>query len=58
MQICAVSCTFTKLLFHVFSTRWRPKRASDRLLHPDVTSEPLSPPQKKKSELSGKISDI
>ncbi|XP_073318447.1 sentrin-specific protease 7b [Pagrus major] len=36
-----------------FSNRWRPKRASDRLLKPDVSSEPPSPPQKKKSELSG-----
>ncbi|XP_041822541.1 sentrin-specific protease 7b isoform X2 [Chelmon rostratus] len=34
------------------SNGWRPKRASDRLLQPDVSSEPLSPPpQKKKSEL-------
>ncbi|XP_076579425.1 sentrin-specific protease 7b [Chaetodon auriga] len=30
---------------------WRPKRASDRLLQPDVSSEPPSPPpQKKKSD--------
>lgn len=38
----------------VFSTRWRPKRASDRLLQPEVASEHLSPPQKKK-ELSGEL---
>ncbi|XP_070786581.1 sentrin-specific protease 7b [Enoplosus armatus] len=36
-----------------FSNGWRPKRASDRLLPPDVTSGLLSPPQKKKSDLSG-----
>ncbi|KAM8721754.1 sentrin-specific protease 7b isoform 2-T5 [Acanthopagrus schlegelii] len=36
-----------------FSNRWRPKRASDRLLKSDVSSEPPSPPQKKKSDLSG-----
>nr|XP_033471747.1 sentrin-specific protease 7b isoform X3 [Epinephelus lanceolatus] len=36
-----------------FSNGWRPKRASDRLLQPAVTSEPPSPPQKKKSDLSG-----
>ncbi|XP_077959835.1 sentrin-specific protease 7b isoform X5 [Gasterosteus aculeatus] len=34
------------------SVGWRPKRASDRLLPPDVTSQPPSPPQKKKSHLS------
>ncbi|KAK2857239.1 hypothetical protein Q5P01_005974 [Channa striata] len=31
---------------------WRPKRASDRLLQPDVASKHLSPPQKK-SDLNG-----
>ncbi|XP_067357180.1 sentrin-specific protease 7b isoform X2 [Channa argus] len=36
-----------------FCNGWRPKRASDRLLQPDVTSEHLSPPQKKTSELNG-----
>ncbi|XP_042260171.1 sentrin-specific protease 7b [Thunnus maccoyii] len=37
-----------------FSNGWRPKRASDRLLQPDVTSErPSPPPQKKKSDSSG-----
>ncbi|XP_054479843.1 sentrin-specific protease 7b [Anoplopoma fimbria] len=36
-----------------FCNGWRPKRASDRLLPPDVTSERPSPPQKKKSALSG-----
>ncbi|KAI3366231.1 hypothetical protein L3Q82_010040, partial [Scortum barcoo] len=35
-----------------FTNGWRPKRASDRLLQPDVTSERLSPPQKKRSDLS------
>lgn len=35
--------------------RRRPKRASDRLLQPGVPSSPLSPPQKKKSELSGQF---
>ncbi|XP_049922254.1 sentrin-specific protease 7b isoform X3 [Epinephelus moara] len=39
-----------------FSNGWRPKRASDRLLQPAVTSEPPSPPQKKKSDLSGRLS--
>ncbi|XP_050921777.1 sentrin-specific protease 7b isoform X2 [Lates calcarifer] len=34
------------------SNGWRPKRASDRLLRPEVTSECLSPPQKKKSDES------
>ncbi|CAJ1086848.1 sentrin-specific protease 7-like [Xyrichtys novacula] len=29
---------------------WRPKRASDRLLEPADTSDPLSPPEKKKSD--------
>lgn len=48
---------FSEVLFNIFSTRWRPKRASDRLLPPDLTSERESPPQKKKSgEISGKIS--
>ncbi|XP_035768537.1 sentrin-specific protease 7b [Neolamprologus brichardi] len=36
------------------SNRWRPKRASDRLLQPDVALEHLSPPQKKK-ELSALV---
>ncbi|XP_056226671.1 sentrin-specific protease 7b isoform X2 [Seriola aureovittata] len=31
---------------------WRPKRASHRLLQPEVTSEHLSPPQKKKTDES------
>ncbi|XP_070711769.1 sentrin-specific protease 7b [Pempheris klunzingeri] len=31
------------------SNGWRPKRASDRLLRPDNTPEPPSPPQKKRS---------
>ncbi|XP_037319101.2 sentrin-specific protease 7 isoform X2 [Pungitius pungitius] len=35
------------------SNGWRPKRASDRLLPPDLTSQPPSPPQKKKSHFSG-----
>ncbi|XP_051283897.1 sentrin-specific protease 7 isoform X1 [Dicentrarchus labrax] len=34
-----------------FSNGWRPKRASDRLLQPEVTSQPPSPPQKKKSDV-------
>lgn len=36
------------------SNRWRPKRASDRLLQPEVALEHLSPPQKKK-ELSALV---
>ncbi|KAM7375608.1 hypothetical protein PAMA_014625 [Pampus argenteus] len=36
-----------------FSNGWRPKRASDWLLQPDVISELPSPPQKKKCESSG-----
>uniref|UniRef100_UPI0037E7E45B sentrin-specific protease 7b n=1 Tax=Semicossyphus pulcher TaxID=241346 RepID=UPI0037E7E45B len=35
------------------SNGWRPKRASDRLLQPADASEPPSPPQKKKSDLTG-----
>ncbi|XP_034403339.1 sentrin-specific protease 7-like isoform X4 [Cyclopterus lumpus] len=35
-----------------FSNGWRPKRASDRLLPPDVTPDCPSPPQKKKSDLT------
>ncbi|CAK6979698.1 sentrin-specific protease 7b [Scomber scombrus] len=35
------------------SNGWRPKRASDRLLQPDASSERRSPPQKKKSESCG-----
>ncbi|KAG8004431.1 Sentrin-specific protease 7, partial [Nibea albiflora] len=41
------------LLFCVLSTRWRPKRASDRLLQSEQTSNRLSPPQKKKSDVRG-----
>lgn len=37
------------------STRWRPKRASDRLLSPGVTSVLESPPQKKRTAHSGKF---
>lgn len=36
------------------SNRWRPKRASDRLLQPEMALEHLSPPQKKK-ELSALV---
>ncbi|XP_047432646.1 sentrin-specific protease 7b isoform X2 [Mugil cephalus] len=36
------------------TNRWRPQRASDRLLKPQVTLE--SPPQKKKSTVPGSIS--
>ncbi|XP_053170772.1 uncharacterized protein LOC128354579 [Scomber japonicus] len=35
------------------SNGWRPKRASDRLLQPDASSERRSPPQKKKSPSCG-----
>lgn len=48
-------CIVTKLLPHVSAPRWRPKRASDRLLQPEAASEDQSPPQKKKSDFNGKI---